>query len=525
MLSSNKLFLSLILLVFLNINSSFAEQVFRRGNYDEPDTLDPQQALAVSDTNILNDMYEGLMTYDNKGQLILGQAQSYTISIDKKTYTFKLRKNLQWSNGKKLKAQDFVNSIRRAVDPKVGSTNCFLLDAIENSKAICSGKLPVDKLGIKVLDHQTIVINLEKPIPYLLDLLTNPTFSPVYLDKSNKPDYSVTNGPFKLQKWVVNSYISLIKNDKYIDASQVKLDKVIFYPINQQSVELNRYRAGDLDYTNKVLFSELEWVKKHLPKELYSKPMLASYYYSFNVTKPPLDNKNLRKALMLAIDKDIIAQKILGGNRSATQNFVPSGISNYRSLDQSNIVNKVNKISQEQKLALAKQYFQSAGYGDNNKLKIQLLFHTNEANKVIATAIASMWKKNLGVETELINQEWKVFLRTRLDRKQTQAIREGWVAQYDDPMTFLSLFASNNVQNASGFSNKIYDNLLERAENTTNSKQRIELLNSAEKILLEETPVIPVYTPEVYHLVKPYVTGFNVDNRDRTYDRYIAINK
>ena len=511
----------LIILVYLFISSTcHADQTFRRGNFDEPDTLDPQQALAVSDTNILYDLYEGLMTYDNNGKLILGQAKSYTISNDKKLYTFKLHPDLKWSNGKKLTAYDFAQSIKRAIDPKIGSTNYFLLEPIKNSKNIYSGKQSIEELGVKAIDEQTIVIELERPTPYILDLLSSPTFAPVYLNKDGKVDSKVSNGPFNLQEWVVNSHISVTKNKNYSNANQVKLDKVIFYPINQQSVELNRYRAGELDYTNKVLFTELEWVKKNIPQELHSQPMLASYYYSFNVTKPPFkDNKYFRKALALAIDKNVIAQKILGGARSGTENFVPQGINNYENLPSS------AQYTDRQRIALAKKYFKLAGYDVNNvnkPLKVKLFFHTNEANRIIATAIASMWKKTLGVRTELINQEWKVFLRTRLDRNTTQIIREGWIAQYDDPLTFLSLFVSDNVQNASGFSNEMYDNLIKRAENSENLNSRIKLLNQAEQILLEEVPVVPIYTPEVYHLVKPYIKGFNVDNRDRTFDRYIS---
>ncbi len=515
-----KLGMTILLLIVTCLNCR-AEQIFKRGNFDEPDTLDPQQALAVSDTNILYDLYEGLMTYDNQGRLVLGQAERYKISADHKNYTFKLRHNLQWSNGKKLTAFDFERSIRRAVDPKIGSTNYFLLDAIKNSKEIYSGKLPVNKLGVKALDDETLIVQLDRPTPYILDLLSSPTFVPVYINQDGKVNSYITNGPFKLKEWVVNSHISIVRNEKYINADQVKLDKVVFYPINQQSVELKRYRAGDLDYTNKVLFTEFDWVRKNIPLELYSKPMLASYYYSFNVTKPPFDNKYLRKAFALAIDKNIIARKILGGDRSGTDHFVPKGISNYKSLADP------AAMSEQQRLKLARDNFRLAGYDPNSRkaLKVKLFFHTNEANRIIAAAIASMWKKTLGVEVELINQEWKVFLRTRLDHSTTQVIREGWIAQYDDPLTFLSLFVSDNVQNASGFNNQMYDNLIKKAENTKDINDRTKVLNQAEQILLDENPVVPIYTPEVYHLVKPYIKGFNVDNRDRTFDKFISVSK
>lgn len=527
-----------ILLLFAFVLPAYCEsqtladnQVFRRGNYDEPDTLDPQKALAVPEYNILGDLYEGLMTFDKDGKLALGQAKSYLISKDHKTYIFKLKDNLRWSNGDPLTAFDFEAGIKRTLDPKLGSQNIVLLNSIKNSEDILFGHKSIDQLGIKATDSHTLKIKLNKPIPYLLSLLTHNTFAPIYQpnllkynDKFTQPKIYVTNGPFKLSEWVVNSHLTVVKNDFYRKAKTVKLNKVIFYPINQQSVELNRYRAGDLDYTAKVQFDKLAWVKSNFHNQLYELPMLAAYYYSFNLTKSPFaDNLNLRKALSLAIDKDIIADRLLGGKRSATDKFVPEFTDNYINHKQSLYTDQLP--NQQSRIQMAQDYYQKAGYSIDNPLKTKILFHTNESNKIIATAIASMWRKTLGVNTELVNQEWKVYLKTRLEHDDTEVVRQGWVAPYNDPTAFLDLFMSINPQNTSGYFNKQYDDILSQADNQTDYNIRAKLLHQAEQLLLNDAPMIPIYAPHAYHLVKPYVNGLNFNSHDVTKDQYIYISK
>lgn len=508
--------------LFGHIKSSDTNQVFRRGNYDEPDTLDPQKAFAVPDYNILHDLYEGLMTFDQDGKVTLGQAKSYDVSSDGKTYQFYLKDNLRWSNGEELTAYDFEFGIKRAVDPKIGSQNFILLKAIKNSSAISDGKLSVDELGVKALDNKTLIIELEYPLPYLKSLLTHNSFMPIYRPNLNKygddftrPDIYVTNGPFKLIDWVVNSHVTLQKNDYYINSDSVKLNKVIFYSINQPSVELKSYRSGDIDYTAKIPLDSINWLQKNMPNDLHANRMLAAYYYTFNVTKPPFNNKKLRKALSFAINKEIIAKKLIGGNRIAVDNFVPFGIDNYIQINKKDALNY--------NVELAKKYYKEAGYNNHHKPKFKLLYHTNESNKVIAIAVASMWKKVFGIETELVNQEWKVFLKSRLNLNETEVFREGWIASYNDPVAFLELFMSNNPQNSSGYYNPNYDSLLLKAKFESDLSNRAKLLLEAENILLDDVPVIPIYSPQSYHLIKSYVGGIFVNIFDVTLSRYVYI--
>ena len=368
-LKLSSVFISTLLIL---TNTSFAdmEQVFHRGNGEEVESLDPARAMSVPAHNIIIDLYEGLTTSDQSGKLILGQAQSYTISKDLKTYTFILKDNLKWSNGDKLTADDFVAGMRRTVDPVVGSVYSDILKPIKNAEQIIAGKLKVDTLGVKAQGDKTVIIELEKPTPYLLELLTHATALPIhqpslktYGNDFARPGNLVSNGPFKLAEWVVNSHIALVKNNYYREASQVKLDKVMFYPIFEQSVELNRYRSGDLDYTNVIPDVQFDWIKQNLAKELYVSPQLGSYYYGFNLAEPPFkDNINLRKAIAYAIDKNIIAEKVLRSGQIATDYFVPDKTANYDTIsvrDSKISINKTVNLDSEQRLKLAQEYWRS----------------------------------------------------------------------------------------------------------------------------------------------------------------------
>lgn len=508
------------------------EQVFHRGNGDEMDSLDPAKVTGVPASNVIDDLYEGLMTYEQSGKLITGQAESYTISADLKTYTFKLRPNLKWSNGKKLDADDFVVGMRRTVDPVTASVYSDILKPIKNADKIIAGKLSAKALGVSAPDERTVVIQLERPTPYLLQLLTHATTFPIYQpnlkkfgDNFTKPGNLVSNGPFKLEDWVVHSHLTVVKNNFYRDADKVILNKVIFYPISEQSVELNRYRAGDLDFTNVIPDVQFDWIKNNLANELNISPQLASYYFGFNLEQPPFkNNRNLRKAISFAIDKKIIAEKVLKSGQVATDYFVPNQINNYSDIAHRNI--KITPtIDNPDRQKLAQEFYKQAGFSKENPAKIRITYNTQESHKNISVAIAAMLKKSLGINTELVNQEWKVFLRTRQERKETQLFREGWVGDYNDPSTFLDLYVSNNPQNHSGYNNPEYDNLINQASLQADLVKRSELLLKAEELLLDDAPIIPLYTYVGRHLVKPKVGGFEKNILDKTYDRYIYIKK
>lgn len=502
-------------------------QEFHKGNGEEPESLDPHKSTGVPASDIQVDLYEGLMTYDQQGNLILGQAESYNISQDLKTYTFKLRDKLKWSNGDKLSSCDFVAGMRRTVDPKVGSIYSDILKPVKNAEKIIDAELDINNLGVTCPDDKTVIIQLAQPTPYFLETLTHSTTYPIHVaslkkygDKFTKPGKLISNGPFKLDDWVVNSHIKLVKNKYYRDADQVVLNSVYFYPTVEASTELKRYRADDLDFTKIIPDVQFNWIKKNLDKELYIAPHLATYYYGFNLEQPPFkDNVNLRKAVSLAIDKNVIAQKVLRSGQIPTDNLVPAGVNNYLKDDS----NTIDLLSYTDRIKLAKEYYAKSGYSKNNPAKIKITYNTQEAHKNIAVAIAAMLKKNLGIETELFNQEWKVFIKTRQERKDTQLFREGWVGDYNDPATFLDLYVSDNPQNHGGYKNPDYDKLMQQASKEPDLSKRARLMKQAEKLLLDDAAIIPLYTYVSRHLVKSKVGGFDTNLMDKVYDRYIYI--
>ncbi len=527
--------LGLVSLLLTSLSYAAVPQVFHRGNSDEVESLDPVKVTSLPALNVLIDLYEGLTTLDQGGKVILGQAKSYSISKELKTFTFILKDNLKWSNGDRLTADDFVAGLRRTVDPKVGSIYSDILKPIKNAEKIITGALKVTDLGIKAPDDKTVIIELEKPTPYFLELLSHSSMFPIHQPSLRKygrdfakPGNLVSNGPFRLSEWVVHSHLSLVKNPNYIDAAHVKLDKVIFYPIQEQSVELNRYRAGGLDFTYSLPDVQFDWIKKHLGKELYIHPNLANYYYGFNLKQEPFkNNKNLRKALALAIDKKVIAQKVLRSGQIPNDYFIPDKIANYDTVDvrdkKTKLIKSLN-LTREQRLQKAREYYKLAGYSLDKPAKIKITYNTSESHKNVAIALAAMFKQVLNVQTELVNQEWKVFMHSRQEKKDTQLFRGGWTGDYNDPSTFLDIFSSDNPQNYISFNNKEFDNLLKQAANEPDRIKRADLLLNAEKVLLDEAAVIPLYTLVTRHLVKPRVGGFEPNILDRTYDKYIYIN-
>lgn len=506
-----------------------AESVLRRGNGSEPQTLDPQTAQGVPESNILRDLFEGLIGEDASGNLVPGIAEKWEISADGKTYTFHLR-DAKWSDGSPLTAHDFVYGWQRAVDPATGSKYSFLLYPIKNAKKIAEGELKdATQLGVKATDDHTLVAELEGPTPYFLGLLTHATAYPApkaaiekHGKKWTRPENIVSNGPFKLDSWQPNAQLVAVKSDQYWDKDAVKLDKVIYYPTENQTSDMNRYRAGEVDMTYEIPNDQIKWLRENLGDELKVSNYLGTYYYGFNVTRPPFkDNPKLREALTLAIDRDIITDKVTGVGEKPAYSFVPPGINGY-----DHYTPEYASLDKAARIEKAKKLYEEAGYGKDKPLKVDLLYNTNENHKKIAVAVAAMWKQNLGVQTNLTNQEWKVFLNTRNEKKQTEAFRAGWIGDYNDPYSFLELFQSKSGLNDSGYVNEKFDALLAQAGQEQDMGKRAAILKDAEKMLTDDYPVAPVYSYVTKRLVKPYVKGYAEENvMDHRSSKYMWIEK
>ena len=339
-------------------------------------------------------------------------------------------------------------------------------------------------------------------------------------DQHARAGQLVSNGAFQLSEWVVQSHIRLTRNPFYRGSDQTVLDEVWYYPEEDQATALKRYRANELDLTYELPYQQLDWVKENLADEMIIAPYLGSYYFGFNLTKPPFkDNLPLRQALALAIDRDVITQRVTGAGEIPAYGWVPP-VNNYQGQRMLGA-----DWNQRERNAEARRLYALAGYSADNPLQVQILYNTSENHKKIAIAVAFMWKDVLGVEARLENQEWKVFLDTRVKKETTQVFRAGWIGDYNDAYTFASLMHSKSGRNDPGYSNSEYDRLLQAASRVGDLGERAALLQQAEAVLLEDLPLIPIYFYVTKRVVKPWVGGFQPNIMDHHYSRDFYILK
>ena len=500
-----------------------------RGSGSEPASLDPQKIEGTPGGMIARDLFEGLVTQDSNGNIIPGQAESWTISNDNRVFTFKIRDTARWSNGDPVTADDFVFAFQRAVDPKTASRYAWYMEipTIINAEAIVQGQLPADKLGVKALDNKTFQVTLEKPVPYFIKMLGHYTTFPApkkvvekYGDEWTRPGKIVSNGAYQLTEWTVNERIVLQRNPHYWNNKNTVINKVSFLPITSQTSELNRYKAGELDMTNEIPLEHYRSLKKTIPEEIMTTPKLGTYYYDFNTTKPPFDDSRVRKALSFAINRDAITQYVIGQGQIPAYTFTPTTVSGFVPP-----IVAYSKMNQKERNAEAKKLLTEAGYNQSNPLEVTLLYNTSESHKKVAIAIAQMWK-SIGVKTTLENMEWKTFLDTK-NSGDFQVARAGWSGDYNEASTMLDLKTSTHGQNSGKFNSKEYDELMAKSRIVTSDEKRAELYQQAEEILARDMPMAPVYQYVTSRLVKPSVGGYpmnNVEDNVYTKDLYITKN-
>ena len=379
------------------------EQALHRGNGTEPQTLDPHRAEGVPSSNILRDLFEGLVAEAPDGELIPGAAESWAISEDGLTYTFTMRPDGRWSNGDPVSARDFEYGLRRSVDPETLSRYSSVLAPIRNARAVIAGDLPPEALGVEAVGDRTLVIQLDAPTPYFLGLLTHSTCYAVHRGTVqehgslwSRVETHVGNGAYGLKDWVVQSHIHLERNPHYWDDANTTINEVVYYAIENQDAELKRYRADELDITSTIPQKQLKWIRKYLADEFRVTPYLGTYYFGFNVTQPPFAGKpGLRRALSLAIDRDIITRVVSGAGEPVAYSWVPP-VRGY-----SQQVPEEAAWTQEQREAEARRLYAEAGYSPENPLTVEVLYNTSDNHKRIAIAMAFMWKQVLGVQASL----------------------------------------------------------------------------------------------------------------------------
>ena len=514
--------LVVVLVLFLVLTAGFtgcrkstevpaAEQVLRYNVGAEPQFFDPRKATGIPEITMLLNLFDGLMRYNLEGQLVPSIAEKYEISEDGLTWTFHLR-DAKWSNGEPVTAYDFEYSWKSALSPEINSEYAYQLYYLKNGAAYNSGEITdPDQVGVKALDDKTLVATLESPTPYFSSLLTFTTYLPVNkkLDTSN-PDWAksadnyISNGPFMLSSWDHNHQIEVVKNPNYWDAKNVKLEKITFYMVEESSTELMMFENGELDFGTNPPLPEIDRLKQE--GVLTINPYLGTYYYMFNVTKPPFDNVLVRKALAAAIDRESIVKNVTKAGELPATAYVPPGIpdaepgSDFREVG--------GTFFEPYEPEKAKEYLAQAGYPDGKGFPtFELLYNTSESHKIIAEAIQQMWKETLGINCTLANQEWKVYLDNRTSLNYEVA-RAGWIGDYTDPMTFIDMWVTDGGNNDTGWSNPQYDEFVQKAKSTGDQKVRMQAMHDAEKILMDEMPIAPIYFYTRPELIKPYIKDF-----------------
>lgn len=495
---------------------------------DEPASLDPLKAVGLPEIQVIRDLFEGLTNQDAQGKIVPGVAQSWS-SSDNKTWVFTLRNNARWSNGEPVTAQDFVYSWQRLVDPKnsSGSAGFAGLSGIENAAAITKGEMTPDKLGVTAQSKTQLKVTLDRPVPWFPALVANVALFPVpqkviaqQRDSWTAPGKLVGNGAYQLSERVVNEKIVLTRNPHYWDDAHSVLTKVTFVPINEESSATKRYRANDIDITESFPKNMYALLKKTLPGEVYTPDQLGTYYYAFNTQKGPTADVRVRKALSWSIDRNVIADKVLGTGEKPAWHFTPDVTAGFKPLPTFMQQHDQNALNAQAKSLLA-----AAGYGPGKPLKLKLLYNTSESHQKIAIAVASMWKKNLGVDVTLENQEWKTYIDSR-NSGNFDVIRASWVGDYNEPSTFLNLLTSGSSSNIARFNNADYDAVVAKASRETSEQARNIDYNRAEQILAEQAPIAPIYQYTNGRLIKPWVKGYPITNpEDVAYSRELWIEK
>ncbi len=485
-------------------------QILKRGNGSEPATLDPHRAVSVSSLNVLRDMYEGLVGTAPDGTPVPGVAERWDTSPDGLVWTFMLRPTARWSNGEPVTAEDFVAGFRRAVDPATGSGTAALLESIVNARAIMTRRLSPETLGVGALDEHTLLIRLAAPTPWLLEVLTHPVASPLWrpgLEQQDAefalPGKLVSNGPFFLSEWQPGAHIRLARNHNYWDRRNVAIDQVVYFPIDDQDVELQRYREGRLHWTSDVPHHQLGLVQRRLADELTITPRMAVTWLGLNVTRPPFEGEpGLRRALALALDRELIVRSVTGAGEAPAHSWVPP-MAGYPEQ-----APPWAGWPRRRQLEEARRLYAAAGYDARRPLELELLYPAGLNNRRLAIAIAAMWRESLGVQTRLREEGFADFLESRADLGTTMVFRSGWAADFRDPFAFAGLFDSETGGSDTGWRSATYDELLQASMLALNPRRRLALLAEAERLLLDEQPIIPLFFDVRRRLVKPEVRGW-----------------
>ena len=496
--------------------------ILTRGLGGQPGSLDPQRAEDAFSYDVLRDLYEGLTASTPNGEVIPATATSWRIEKEGKVYVFLLRRDARWSNGDPVTAGNFVDGFRRALDPATVSGAADLLRSIENAPAVLQGEIPSDRLGVRAIDDHTLEIRLSHAVPYFPDILTNTVASPVHPSSVaesggfSKPRATVSNGPYVLAQFAPGSSLLLVRNPHYWDPASVAFDEVRYEFVPDENAEFMRFRAGELDVTNTVPEQRFQELLADPASGLQHRATLATFYFTLNTERGPLrGQRRLREALSLAVNRHAIAESVARAGQIPAYSLVPDDAWNYEPAYYS-----WRDALPEERAARARKLYAEAGYQADRPLRLRLLYNENELVQKVCIAIAAMWKETLGVETELVQMEFKAYLAARADPAQWDVVRVGWTADYNDASTFLDTMTKDSPQNFGHWVNAEYARLLASAASEADPAKRSDTLQQAESLMLNDYPLLPVYFYVTRRLVQPRIAAPAINPMNRTYSRY-----
>ncbi|MEE8306463.1 MAG: peptide ABC transporter substrate-binding protein [Gammaproteobacteria bacterium] len=491
-----------------------APQILRSGHSGDADSLDPHLAWAGTAIIVVSDLFEGLLTLGADGRPVAGIAESWDVSADGLRYEFRLRKDLRWSDGTPLSSGDVVYSLRRLANPATrASLGAAQVKAIRNGGAILSGDMPVESLGVSAPSPDRVVIELAHPTPYLLTVLALPAFAPVperairaHGIQWTQPGNLVSNGAFKLDRWIPQEKIVVARNPHFHAVDSVALDQVQYYPLNNLNTGFAKFRAGELETMVNFPPERLDWLRENMPDSLHLSPSLGLYVYVPNHSRPPFDDVRVRRALSLVLDRAIITQRLIRTGDRPAYGVVPPNVSNYFPP----LPDLEHNQSFDQRRQTALQLLSEAGYSRTKPLRFELLYHTSEEHKKVAIAAASMWKQ-IGVTVELVNSE-RAVVDAAAKNGEFDLVRSAWFPPYADAYGFLNRFESGSPSNTSRYDNEDYNQLVQRANQISDPQARAELLRKAEQALVADQAVIPIFYYVSRRLVSPRVRGWDDSN-------------
>jgi oligopeptide transport system substrate-binding protein len=495
-----------------NVHSGDLAQVLHRGINPEPSDLDPHMATQTSYYSVLSAILEGLVAEDAVDlHPVPGVAESWDISPDGLTYTFYLRADATWSNGQPVTSHDFIDSWRRILTPSLGAANASQFFLIQGAEAFNKGDSDFTQVGLRARDSRTLTVLLEHPTPWFLSLLSGPAWLPVPVATITKfgglaergnawatPERWVGNGPFVLKSWRRGQEIVVTRSPSYWDAARVRLREIHFHMFESVDAEERAFRAGQIHVTEAIPPDRIDAYRRDAPSLLRIDPLLGTYFLRINTRRPGLNDVRIRSALALAIDREAITEKLLRGGQLPAFSFTPDGLGGY-----------TPEPVQRRNLDDARRLLSEAGHAGGAGLPdLELLYNNSENNRVIAEALQEMWRRDLGVQVTLVNEDLKSTEGAR-STGSYQLLRSSLIADYADPSAFLDILRSDDGNNFTGWTNPDYDNLLFRAARTPELAGRNALYAKAESLLLREAPIVPIYHYTHVFLIRPSVHGWN----------------